>query len=135
MKKWLMLGVILIMTWSTFSVVFADHNGNPGKHKGHDKKGEPFKLGVEVLLDEEKELIEGKNVGLITNPTGVDQNLNSIVDLLHNDEDVNLTALYGPEHGVRGSAQAGEYVDFYIDEKTGVPVYSLYGKTRKPTPE
>ncbi|MYL50611.1 DUF1343 domain-containing protein [Halobacillus litoralis] len=135
MKKWLMLGLVLIMTWSTFSVVFADHNGNPGKHKGHHKKGEPFKLGVEVLLDEEKELIEGKNVGLITNPTGVDQNLNSIVDLLHNDEDVNLTALYGPEHGVRGSAQAGEYVDFYIDEKTGVPVYSLYGKTRKPTPE
>lgn len=135
MKKWWMAALVLIMTWSTFSVVFADHNGNPGKHKGHDKKQDPFKLGVEVLLDEEKELIEGKLVGLITNPTGVDQDLNSIVDRLHNDEDVDLTALYGPEHGVRGSAQAGEYVEFYTDEETGLPVYSLYGSTRKPTAE
>ncbi len=87
------------------------------------------------MLDEQKELIEGKRVGLITNPTGVDKELNSIVDVLHNDPDVDLTALYGPEHGVRGSAQAGEYVDYYIDEATGLPVYSLYGKTRKPTPE
>ncbi|WP_430791318.1 exo-beta-N-acetylmuramidase NamZ family protein [Virgibacillus flavescens] len=103
-----------------------------GKHKGQLKK---FKLGVEVLLEEQKDLLEGKRVGLITNPTGVDQELNSIVDLLHNDPDINVTALYGPEHGVRGSAQAGEYVDYYIDETTGLPVYSLYGETRKPTPE
>ncbi len=130
-----MLTLVLLMTWSTFSVVFADHNGNPGKRKGHDKKEEQFKLGVEVLIDDEKELIEGKKVGLITNPTGVDSDLNSIVDTLYHDEDVELTALYGPEHGVRGSAQAGEYVDFYIDEQTGLPVYSLYGKTRKPTAE
>nr|WP_281974935.1 DUF1343 domain-containing protein [Halobacillus litoralis] len=136
MKKWLVFALVLMMTWSTFSVVFADHNGNPGKHKGHDKKKEqPLKLGVEVLLDEEKELIEGKKVGLITNPTGIDQDFNSIVDVLHEDDDVDLTALYGPEHGVRGSAQAGDYVEFYTDEKTGLPVYSLYGETRKPTPE
>ncbi|MFZ3576849.1 exo-beta-N-acetylmuramidase NamZ family protein [Virgibacillus sp. DJP39] len=103
-----------------------------GKHKGQLKK---FQLGVEVLLDEQKNLLEGKRVGLITNPTGVDQELTSIVDLFHNDPDINLTALYGPEHGVRGSAQAGDYVDYYIDENTGLPVYSLYGQTRKPTPE
>ncbi len=54
---------------------------------------------------------------------------------MHNDPDVDLTALYGPEHGVRGDAQAGEYVEYYLDEETGLPVYSLYGKTRKPTPE
>ncbi|MFP3471992.1 DUF1343 domain-containing protein, partial [Micrococcus sp. SIMBA_144] len=66
---------------------------------------------------------------------GVDQELNSIVDLLHNDSDVDLKALYRPEHGVRGSAQAGEYVEYYIDEETGLPVYSLYGATKKPTPE
>ncbi|UOR14000.1 DUF1343 domain-containing protein [Halobacillus amylolyticus] len=123
---------MFILILSTFSAVFADKGGNNGKQKGKYKN---FKLGVEVLLEEEKELIEGKRVGLITNPTGVDQELNSIVDLLHNDPDVNLTALYGPEHGVRGSAQAGEYVEYYIDENTGVPVYSLYGETRKPTPE
>lgn len=125
-----MLTTVLIL--SSLSAVFAD-NGN-GKSKGKGK-GKKFELGVEVLLNEEKHLIKGKRVGLITNPTGVDQELNSIVDTLHNDPDTELTALYGPEHGVRGDAQAGQYVDFYIDEKTGLPVYSLYGPTRKPTPE
>lgn len=126
MKKWFMSFLTMILVLSSLSVVLAD-NGN-----GKNKK---FALGVEVLLNEQKHLIEGKRVGLITNPTGVDQELNSIVDLLHNDPDVELTALYGPEHGVRGSAQAGEYVEYYIDEKTGLPVYSLYGQTKKPTPE
>ncbi|QHT45690.1 DUF1343 domain-containing protein [Bacillus sp. SB49] len=135
MRKWFILVVVLLTTWSTFSVVFADHQGNRGKHKGHHKKQEEFKLGVEVLLDDKKELLEGKRIGLITNPTGVDQDLNSVVDLFYEDEDLELTALYGPEHGVRGSAQAGEYVEFYEDEKTGLPVYSLYGKTKKPTPD
>ncbi|TYS63818.1 DUF1343 domain-containing protein [Bacillus infantis] len=132
MKKRLIIMLSLILVLSALSAAaFADN----GKHKGRDKKGKKFELGIEVLLDDEKELIEGKRVGLITNPTGVDQELNSIVDLLHNDPEVELTALYGPEHGVRGSAQAGEYVEFYTDEKTGLPVYSLYGATKKPTPE
>ncbi|WP_256815292.1 exo-beta-N-acetylmuramidase NamZ domain-containing protein [Cytobacillus sp. Bac17] len=130
MKKWFMGFLTMILVLSSLTVVLAD-NGN-GKGKGKKKK---FELGVEVLLNDKRDLIEGKRVGLITNPTGVDQNLNSIVDILHNDPDVELTALYGPEHGVRGSAQAGEYVEYYIDEKTGLPVYSLYGKTKKPTPE
>jgi beta-N-acetylhexosaminidase len=100
-----------------------------------DESANDLKLGVEVLLDEQMDLLDGKRVGLITNPTGVDQELNHIVDVLHNDPEVELTTLYGPEHGVRGDAQAGEYVEFYIDEITGLPVYSLYGETRKPTPE
>jgi beta-N-acetylhexosaminidase len=100
-----------------------------------DKSANDLRLGVEVLLDEQMDLLDGKRVGLITNPTGVDQELNHIVDVLHNDPEVELTALYGPEHGVRGDAQAGEYVEYYIDEITGLPVYSLYGETRKPTPE
>ncbi|MFJ5622558.1 exo-beta-N-acetylmuramidase NamZ domain-containing protein [Peribacillus loiseleuriae] len=97
-----------------------------------DKK---LKLGIEVLLSEQKELIKGKRVGVITNSTGVDKKLTSIVDLLYNDNEIELTALYGPEHGVRGSVQAGEYVEFYLDDITGLPVYSLYGQTRKPTSE
>ncbi|WP_156187634.1 DUF1343 domain-containing protein [Peribacillus loiseleuriae] len=97
-----------------------------------DKK---LKLGIEVLLSEQKELIKGKRVGVITNSTGVDKKLTSIVDLLYNDDEIELTALYGPEHGVRGSVQAGEYVEFYLDDITGLPVYSLYGQTRKPTSE
>jgi uncharacterized protein YbbC (DUF1343 family) len=122
-----------LLVISSLTVAFAD-KGDVGKGKDKGKSNE-FKLGVEVLLDEQKDLIKGKRVGLITNPTGVDQNLNSIVDLLYNDPDVELTALYGPEHGVRGDAQAGSYVEYYIDEATGLPVYSLYGQTRKPTPE
>ncbi|MGP4105661.1 exo-beta-N-acetylmuramidase NamZ family protein [Virgibacillus sp. L01] len=132
MKKYLVTIAALLFVLGSLTAVYATNGDNNGKAKGKDKK---FELGVDVLLDEQKDLIEGKRVGLITNPTGVDKDLNSVVDVLHNDPDVNLTKLYGPEHGVRGSAQAGEYVDYYIDETTGLPVYSLYGETRKPTPE
>ncbi|MBT2664039.1 DUF1343 domain-containing protein [Bacillus sp. ISL-4] len=100
-----------------------------------EKKKQKVSPGIEVLLKEEKDVLSGKKVGLITNPTGIDSNLTSIVDLLNDDPDINLTALFGPEHGVRGDAQAGASVEYYIDEKTGLPVYSLYGKTKKPTPE
>ncbi|MGG4488283.1 exo-beta-N-acetylmuramidase NamZ family protein [Metabacillus idriensis] len=100
-----------------------------------EKKKNKVLPGVEVLLEDQKDLLKGKKVGLITNPTGIDSKLTSIVDLLHNDPDIELTALFGPEHGVRGDAQAGSYVEFYIDEKTGLPVYSLYGQTKKPTPK
>ena len=94
-----------------------------------------FQLGVEVLLGRRKGLVRGARVGLITNPAGVDQRLRSTVDLLYQNPDVSLSALYGPEHGVRGSAQAGAYLPSYVDERTGLPVHSLYGETRKPTPE
>ncbi|MFJ5749033.1 exo-beta-N-acetylmuramidase NamZ domain-containing protein [Peribacillus frigoritolerans] len=100
-----------------------------------EKKKQKVNPGIEVLLKEEKNVLSGKKVGLITNPTGIDSKLTSIVDLLHDDPDIHLTALFGPEHGVRGDAQAGASVEYYIDEKTGLPVYSLYGKTKKPTPE
>ncbi|WP_349408475.1 DUF1343 domain-containing protein [Pseudalkalibacillus sp. SCS-8] len=133
MKKWFIMLVTLVLVLSSLSGVLADDDDE--RDDNRNQKAKKFKLGVEVLLDDQKSLISGKKVGLITNPTGVDQELNSVVDLLHEDPDVELTALYGPEHGVRGSAQAGEYVEFYEDEKTGLPVYSLYGPTRKPTPE
>ncbi|MET1178735.1 DUF1343 domain-containing protein [Peribacillus simplex] len=100
-----------------------------------EKKKQKVSPGIEVLLKEEKDVLSGKKVGLITNPTGIDSKLTSIVDLLNDDPDINLTALFGPEHGVRGDAQAGASVEYYMDEKTGLPVYSLYGKTKKPTPE
>lgn len=91
--------------------------------------------GVEVLRQGGFECLRGKRVGLITNPTGVDSNLKSTVDILFEAEEVNLVALYGPEHGVRGNIAAGEKVNDQIDAKTGLKVYSLYGKTRKPTAE
>ena len=92
------------------------------------------KLGVEVLFSNPKyfDLIKGKRVGLITNPTGVDSKLNSTVDLMHDNKDVKLAKLFGPEHGVRGNIHAGVKVSDDIDTKTGVMMYSLYGKTRRP---
>ena len=91
--------------------------------------------GIEVLRDELFGPLKGKRVGLITNPTGVDSKLRSTVDILKSAPGVNLVALFGPEHGVRGDHAAGDRVDSYTDSETGLPVYSLYGKTRKATPE
>lgn len=93
------------------------------------------KTGIEVLREKNFDILKGKRVGLVTNPTGVDSKLKTTIDILFEAPEVNLVALYGPEHGVRGNYSAGEYVDFYIDETTKLPVYSLYGKTRKPTTE
>lgn len=94
-----------------------------------------IKTGIEVLKAENFKSLEGKRVGLITNPTGVDNNLKSDIDILFEAKNVNLVALFGPEHGVRGNAHAGQSVEGNKDEVTGLPVYSLYGKTRKATPE
>lgn len=92
------------------------------------------KPGVEVLRDGGFKELQGKRVGLVTNPSGVDRYLRSTVDILFNAPGVNLVALYGPEHGVRGDVYAGGHVTDTRDEVTGLPVYSLYGATRKPTP-
>jgi uncharacterized protein YbbC (DUF1343 family) len=92
----------------------------------------PVEPGDEVLFEKHLDLIRGKRVGLITNPTGVDRNLDSIIGLFRAQPDVKLVALYGPEHGVRGNAQAGQFVPFYFDEDYQLPVFSLYGQTEKP---
>ena len=91
--------------------------------------------GVDVLQKSNFLMLKGQRVGLVTNPTGVNRYLRSTIDLFNDSGNVNLVALYGPEHGVRGDYSAGDKVDTYTDPKTGVPVYSLYGSTRKPTPE
>ena len=93
------------------------------------------KPGVEVLRDRNFDILQGKRVGLITNPSGVDNTLKSTVDILSEAPGVRLTALYGPEHGVRGDVHAGDNVGNSVDAATGVPVYSIYGKYRKPTAE
>ncbi|MDD2824933.1 MAG: DUF1343 domain-containing protein [Bacteroidales bacterium] len=100
------------------------------------KSQETFvKTGIEVLRESGFACLEGKRVGLITNPTGVDSELRSTIDILHEAPNVNLVALYGPEHGVRGEVHAGDHISTQNDTSTGLPVYSLYGSTRKPTPE
>ncbi|NCQ19284.1 MAG: DUF1343 domain-containing protein [Ignavibacteria bacterium] len=93
------------------------------------------KLGIDVLQERGFDVLKGKRIGLITNPTGVDKKLKSTIDILFESKECKLTALYGPEHGVRGDFSAGTEVDFYVDPKTHLPVYSLYGKTRKPSKE
>jgi len=92
------------------------------------------KSGAEVFLEKHIGLVKNKRVGLVTNPTGVDSSLNSLIELLFSHPDIDLIALYSPEHGVRGNAQAGEYIPFYIDDKYKLPVFSLYGQSRKPEP-
>ena len=93
------------------------------------------KPGVETLRERGFAPLKGKRVGLITNPSGVDNNLKSTIDILSEAEGVTLAALYSPEHGVRGDIYAGAKVDTYVDKKTGVTVYSLYGKNKKPSAE
>ena len=102
---------------------------------GCNAAGRVVKPGVEVLIERDFAGLKGKRVGLVTNPSGVDRYLNSTVDILFNAPGVELVALYGPEHGVRGDVYAGDKVADTKDAATGLPVYSLYGSTRKPTPE
>lgn len=92
-------------------------------------------LGVDRLLADRIGLVAGDRVGLLTNPSGVDSHLRPTVDRLYNHERVDLRRLFGPEHGIRGLARAGVAVDHGTDERTGLPVASLYGETRKPTAE
>lgn len=91
-----------------------------------------IKLGLENLLENELGSLSGKKVGLITSPTGVNSQLRANIDLFL-EAGIKLTALFGPEHGVRGDAQAGEYVSSNTDTKTNLPIYSLYGPNKKPT--
>lgn len=97
-------------------------------------QAQKVKTGIDVLEESGFAYLKGKKIGLVTNPTGVDQYLNSTIDVLFNAPEVSLVALFGPEHGVRGNAHAGEKVsDKGIDPATGVRIYSLYGKSRLPS--
>lgn len=92
------------------------------------------KTGIDILCESFPAFLEGKRIGLVTNPTGITSNFESTIEIFARNPKLKLTALYGPEHGVRGNAQAGEYVPFYIDEKYGIPVFSLYGQSMRPAP-
>jgi uncharacterized protein YbbC (DUF1343 family) len=121
--------IVSLLAWLACSVSFAATPTVAGKHSTA-----AFQTGIEVLLHDRLDLVRGKHVGLITNPTGVDRELVSDVDLLAHAPGVQLVALFGPEHGIRGAHQAGASVGSYRDPVTGLPVYSLYGKARQPTP-
>lgn len=89
--------------------------------------------GINTLMKTKFEKLAGKRVGLITNQTGVDTSMTSTIDILYNSDDVDLRALFSPEHGIRGSEDAGRILESYIDSTTGLPVYSLHGQNRRMT--
>lgn len=93
------------------------------------------KPGIDVLQERHFDILKGKRVGLVTNPTGVNSELVSTIDILAAAPEVTLAALYAPEHGVRGNVTAGGKVTTYTDSATGVKVWSIYGATKKPTAE
>lgn len=92
-----------------------------------------IRLGLEVLCEDDFALLRGRRVGLMTNPSAVDQRLTSAYTLLTGTPDVNVTALFGPEHGFAGAVSDGQRIASATDSRTGLPVYSLYGATYRPT--
>lgn len=92
-----------------------------------------MRLGIDTLLTKYLHLVRGRRAGLITNHTGVNAHLDSTIDLLNSHSEIELVALFGPEHGVRGAAQAGDKVEDSVDSQTGLPTYSLYGNRLAPT--
>jgi uncharacterized protein YbbC (DUF1343 family) len=92
-----------------------------------DKKGRVI-LGCENFFADHLDIVKNKKVGLITNQTGVDHELRSLIDLFHKNPFIDLVALYAPEHGIRGNIPAGQTIPFCKDEKYDLPIYSLYGQ-------
>lgn len=105
----------------------------PAQRPAGDRLVRPVRTGLEVLLRDSLHLVRGKRVGLITNHTGLGPIGKSTIDVLHATPGVRLTALFGPEHGIRGAARAGAHIASTVDSATGIPIYSLYGETRIPT--
>lgn len=91
--------------------------------------------GIEVLLADSLHLVEGKGVGLVTNHTGMDRQRRTDIDLLAEHPSLELVALFSPEHGIRGEERAGASIASDVDDATGLPIHSLYGEIRRPTPE
>lgn len=118
----------------------ADPSGGP------EAGARGVRAGIEVLLSDSLHLVAGRRVGLITNHTGIYRRapapgatgpgeIASTIDGLHRAPEVELVALFAPEHGIRGDEDAGARIDSSVDERTGTPIHSLYGETRRPTPE
>src|SRR5690625_2646896 len=129
--------VSLVMLLFILAISSSETSSNAnGKSGNQDNNGnQRVTPGIEAFMNDHLDWVEGKQVGLVTNMTGVSSELESSIDLLYDHPDVDLTALYGPEHGIRGDREAGEYVESYVDEETGLPVYSLYRPTWVPTEE
>jgi uncharacterized protein YbbC (DUF1343 family) len=102
----------------------------------HSTQSQTVKTGLEVLLDSRIDLLDGQRVGLICHPASINSRFEQAADLFFDHRRIQLTALFGPQHGIRGETQDNmiEWQTFR-DARTGLPAYSLYGVTRQPTPE
>ncbi len=119
-----------------FTLIGCQRNTESGSDTSlNASEKEKFKNGVDVFLEEKVPEIAGKRVGVVTNHSAITADGKHLVDALHFDKKIKITAVFGPEHGFRGDAAAGKKIDDSKDEKTGLPVYSLYGATKKPTSE
>lgn len=107
---------------------------NPGQQPSTPVQGGPFMLGIDVLESQGFQLLAGRRVGLITNHTSYNSRGVRTRSVLQRARNVNLVALYAPEHGIEGTAPAGKYIATRRDSITGLTVHSLYGVTRKPSP-
>ena len=94
-----------------------------------------FKLGIDILQEQNFAPLAGKRVGLYTNASGVDSKLHSTYDILWQAENVNLVVLFAPEHGFAAVVQDAEHIYDMVDSRTGIPIFSLYGDTFEPTEE
>jgi uncharacterized protein YbbC (DUF1343 family) len=127
-------GILFLIAFTVF-IFFPGCRSDSGSVDQSEQK--EVKLGLDIFLEKHLDLVQGKRVGLVTNPTGINSHLKNSVDLFFENQNIDLVALYGPEHGVRGNAQAGEYVPFYMDTRYdspeySIPVFSLYGQSIKP---
>lgn len=108
-----------------------------GSRPNLDERGRVrIRLGIESLLHEEIAVLDGARVGLVCNQASVDHSFRHAADLFHEHPDINLTTLFGPQHGIRGDVQDNMIeTEHAKDRKTGLPIYSLYSETREPTEE
>ncbi|MFC9796165.1 exo-beta-N-acetylmuramidase NamZ domain-containing protein [Streptomyces sp. NPDC127584] len=118
----------LLAAGGALGAVAAGAPGAAAAEQGHGR----VRTGFDRLADGGYALLAGERVGVVTNPTGVTRDARHVVDVMHADERVDLVAVFGPEHGFRGTAQAGGSEGRYDDPATGLPVYDTYLKTGRP---
>lgn len=126
MNKKIFSGIFLCLTGYLFLLIAPQISSQPK---------EKLTVGADVLISKEINLLKGKKLGIVTNHTAILSNGTHLVDSLANIPGIKITALFGPEHGIRGDAPAGEKIESGVDAKTGIKVFSLYGKISKPTKE
>ncbi len=132
-KYYYRLRYAVIFLFSIFIIGFGLNTKVIAKNNANSKQQSKILLGIDVLERLRFKPLIGKRVGLLTHPAGVNGKGISTVEILKKSRKVNLVALFGPEHGIYGDEKANEPVDNRIDNKTRLPVYSLYGKYRRPT--